>query len=278
MPAAAQRLSVIVTTYNNPAALALVLAGLSRQTVRDFEVVIADDGSGPETRALIEAAVPRVPFDLRHVWHSDHGFRKCHILNAAIRAARGDYLLFFDGDCVPERGNLAAHLHAARPQRYLAGGAVMLSARASARFTAESVARGALERVGLWWWQTDRPRRLVIHRLPGIRYLLDRNVRRPPGWRGGNSSTYAEYVQRVNGFDERFSYGFEDADFGHRLEASGVVGYSLRYTAPVYHFAHARPYVNPEEVACNRALYEANRAAGLTATPYGLRRSTDSDA
>ena len=271
MAAAAQRLSVIVRTYNNPAALALVFAGLARQTMRDCEVLMADDGSGPETRTLIETAVTRLPFDLRHVWHPDQGFRKCHILNAAIRAARGDYLVFFDGDCVPERDNLAAHLRAARPQRYLAGGAVMLSTRASARFSVESVARGDLERFGLWWWETDRPRRLIMHRMPGIRTLLDRNVRRPPGWRGGNSSTYAASVQRVNGFDERFGYGFEDADFGHRLEAAGVIGYSLRYSAPVYHFAHGRPYASPDEVARNRALYEANRAARLTATPYGLR-------
>jgi glycosyltransferase involved in cell wall biosynthesis len=264
-------LSVIVTTYDNPSALALVLAGLSRQTVRDFEVVIADDGSGPATRALIDATRPAVPFRLEHVWQPHEGFRKCRVLNRAIGAARGEYLIFFDGDCVPERDNLAVHLRAARPRRYLAGGAVMLSARASARFTAESVARGDLERFGRWWWETDKPRRLIGHRLPGIRYLCDRNVRRPPGWRGGNSSTYAEYVHLVNGFDERFGYGFEDADFGHRLEAAGIIGYSLRYTAPVYHFAHARPYVCADEVARNKALYEANRAARLTATPCGLR-------
>lgn len=271
MSAPAHALSVIVTTYDNPAALALVLAGLSRQTVRDFEVVIADDGSGPATRALIDAARPQVPFRLQHVWHPDEGFRKCHILNRAICAASGEYLVFFDGDCVPECDNLAVHLRTARPQRYLAGGAVMLSAGASARFSVESVARGDLERFGLWWWETDRPRRLIVHRLPGIRYLCDRNVRRPPGWRGGNSSTYAEYVHLVNGFDERFSYGFEDADFGHRLQAAGVIGYSLRYTAPVYHFAHGRPYMRAEEVTRNKALYEANRASRVTATPCGLR-------
>jgi glycosyltransferase involved in cell wall biosynthesis len=266
------RLSVIVTTYNNPRALAMVLAGLARQTVQDFEVLIADDGSGADTKAVIDDFARGAPMHVEHVWHPDQGFRKCTILNKAIQAARGTYLIFFDGDCVPPSYNLAAHVHAAQPSRYLAGGAVLLSERLTQRFTVESVVRGDLERIGLWWAQIDKPRRLIVNRLPIIRFLLDRNVRRPPGWRGGNSSTFAEHVHRVGGFDERFTYGLEDADFGHRLEVAGVIGYSLRYTAPVFHLAHDHPYVRADELAANRALYDANRAARMTMTPYGLSR------
>src|SRR5262249_1064627 len=64
--------------------------------------------------------------------------------------------------------------------------------------------------------------------------------------------------------------GLEDADFGHRLEAAGIIGYSLRYTAPVFHLAHDHPYVRADELTANRALYDANRAARVTRTPYGL--------
>jgi len=267
------RLSVIVTTYDNPRALSCVLAGLARQTIRDFEVVIADDGSGPETKGVIDDFAARAPFPVRHVWQPDEGFRKCRILNAAIRVAAGTYLIFFDGDCVPSSSNLAAHVRAAQRGRYLAGGAVLVSERISRRFTPERVARGDLERIGMWWLGVDKPRRLIVNRLPGVRFLFDRNVRRPPGWRGGNSSTFAEHVHHVGGFDERFTYGLEDADFGHRLEAAGVIGYSLRYTAPVFHFDHPRPYVRPQEVAANRRLYEDNRQRRLVTTPYGLARS-----
>lgn len=83
------RLSVIVTTYNNPRALSLVIAGLLRQTVREFELVIADDGSGPETAALIRELAAQAPFPIRHVWHPDQGFRKCTISNAAVRVRLG---------------------------------------------------------------------------------------------------------------------------------------------------------------------------------------------
>ena len=73
------RLSVVVTTYNNPRGLQLVLAGLLRQSLRDFELLIADDGSGPETAAIVAAFAARAPFPVRHVWHADEGFRKCTI-------------------------------------------------------------------------------------------------------------------------------------------------------------------------------------------------------
>jgi glycosyltransferase involved in cell wall biosynthesis len=261
--------SVIVTTYNNPRALALVLAGLSRQTAPPAEVLVADDGSGPPTRQVIAEWTSRLPFPLRHVWHPDEGFRKCTILNRAIAAAAGEYLVFFDGDCVPPGHCLRAHLDAARANRYVTGGAVMLPASFSDTLTPQAVLDGRLERFGWWWFSVRRPRRLLVSRVPGLRTLLDRKVRRPPGWRGGNASAFASAVHAVRGFDERFTYGYEDADFGHRLEATGVIGYSVRYTAPVYHVHHGGSH-RAEETAANRALYDANRAARMTATPFGL--------
>ena len=264
------QLSVIVSTYNNPRALSLVLAGLQRQTVQDFELLIADDGSGPDTKAVVDGYARTARFPVHHVWHPDDGFRKCTILNKAIVAAGGSYLIFFDGDCVPPAHTIGAHVHTAQRNRYLAGGKVLLSQRLTDRLTLEAVRRGDFERLWFWWRDVEKRRRLVISRVPGLRFLFDRNVKRPPGWRGENSSTFAEYVHRVAGFDERFTYGLEDADFGHRLEATGVIGYSLRYTAPVFHLEHPRPWANPEMIAANRALYDANRAVRMTATPYGL--------
>ena len=263
--------SVIVTTYNSPRALGLVLAGLSRQTYAPYEVIIADDGSGPETRAVIDAWAPRWPFGpLRHVWQPDEGFRKCTILNRAIAAARGTYLMFFDGDCVAPAHCLAAHVARAERNRFVCGGKVMLSARFTAALTEAAVLRGDLERFGRWWFEVGRPRRLFAGRIPLLRDLLDRNLKGPLSWRGENSSTFADHVRAVCGFDERFTYGFEDADFGHRLRAAGIAPRSLRYTAPVYHLDHARPWRTDAVVAANKALYDANRALRMTATPYGL--------
>jgi glycosyltransferase involved in cell wall biosynthesis len=264
------RLSVIVTTYNNPRALTLVLAGLERQTVREFELLIADDGSGPETAALVAQHASRGRMPIRHVWHPDEGFRKCMISNKAILAASGEYLVFFDGDCLPPSRCLEAHLRAARPGSYLAGGKIPMSKALGSRLTVEQIERGMLDGVGLWWLGVGKRRRLLLSHLPVLRDIMDRRVPRQPAWRGENSSAFAADLHRIGGFDERFTYGFEDADLGHRLQAAGVQGRSLRYTTPVFHLDHPHPYVKPNEVATNRALYEHNRALRLTRTPYGL--------
>ena len=267
------RLSVVVTTYNNPRGLRLVLAGLLRQTLQDFELLIADDGSGPETAAAVEEAAVRARFPVRHVWHPDEGFRKCTISNKALLQAGGDYLVFFDGDCIPGRHCLEIHLRAARRDSYLAGGAVYLDQSLSDRLTIADVNSGRLDRPGLWWTRVNKRRRLVARHLPLIRDVMDRRVPREPSWRGGNSSAWAEHMRAVGGFDERFTYGFEDADFGHRLQALGVHGRSIRYSNPVMHVEHSRPYADPGQLARNRRLYEENRAVRLVRTPYGIPSS-----
>ncbi|MFN8644861.1 MAG: glycosyltransferase, partial [Candidatus Binatia bacterium] len=234
------------------------------------ELLIADDGSGPRTRALIAEWTRRLPYPVRHVWHPDEGFRKCRILNRAIAAAAGAYVVFFDGDCVPAAHCLAAHAARAAPNRYVSGGKVLLGARTSAALDEAAVRRGVLDRPGRWWLDVEKTRRLWVGLVPGLRDRLDRHVPRPPGWRGENASTWARHARAVGGFDERFTYGYEDADFGQRLLLAGVVGVSVRYTAPVYHLDHPRPWRNQAVIAANKALYDENRAAGVVRTPHGI--------
>jgi len=265
------RVSVIVSTYNSPRALRLVVAGLARQSVLDFELLVADDGSGEETRQLVQELARTVPFEIRHVWHEDDGFRKWKILNAAVEAARGDYLLFFDGDCVAPRHCVETHVRTACRNRYLTGAKALLSQSLTDRLTPEAVARGDLERPGLWWLQVRKSRRLLAGRIPGLREYLNANVPRPPSWRGENSSAFAEDIRRVGGFDERFAYGYGDAEFGHRLQNAGVMPISIRYTAPVFHLEHRRPYARAELIEQNRRLLEETIATKKTYTEFGLR-------
>ena len=85
--------SVILSTYESPDWLAKVVWGYAAQTHRDFELVIADDGSSPRTAECIGYLRHATKLSLRHVWHAKHGFRKCRILNRAILAVAGDYLI-----------------------------------------------------------------------------------------------------------------------------------------------------------------------------------------
>ena len=98
-----KRASVLISTYNNPAYLDLVLRAYRRQTCLDFEILLADDGSGSETRAVVEKHAARHPARIRHVWHPDQGFRKARAMNRAALASEGDWLIFSDGDCLPSR-------------------------------------------------------------------------------------------------------------------------------------------------------------------------------
>src|SRR5215218_127812 len=115
-------LSIIISAYRRPHFLELVLRGYARQSDRRFELVVADDGSGPELLEVIERASAETGLEIVHVWHEDAGFRKTIILNRAILAARGDYLLFTDADCVPRSDLVEVHRSLARPERFVAGG------------------------------------------------------------------------------------------------------------------------------------------------------------
>ncbi len=141
----AELISVIVTTYNREDALEAVLRSLARQTDRDFEVVVADDGSGPATAKLIEAWKAKVGHRLEHVWHEDRGFRAAEIRNRAILASRGAYCIFLDGDCIVRPDFVAIHRRLAEPGWFVTGNRILLSRELTAKVLREKLVAGDLE-------------------------------------------------------------------------------------------------------------------------------------
>ena len=121
------KVSVIVTTYNRPDALAAVLHALAAQTDHDFEVRVADDGSGPQTRGLVQQIASTFPVPLSHVWQEDLGFRAGAARNRACAQAQGEYLVFLDGDCVPLPDFVAQHRALADARWFVAGNRILLS-------------------------------------------------------------------------------------------------------------------------------------------------------
>jgi glycosyltransferase involved in cell wall biosynthesis len=264
------RVSVIVSTYENPSALALVLDALGRQTFPDFELLVADDGSGDPTRAVVESFAGRARQVVRHVWQPDQGVRRNTILNRAVLAAAGDYLVFLDGDCIAPPGWLAAHLAAAAPGWFVSGSKLLLSERLTQALFRGEVRAETLHRWSPWWREIGKSRRLAMSRLPLVRTLLDFNRRPRCGWVGEDSSTWAEHIHRVGGFDQRFTLVWDDADFCERLKSAGIRGRSIRYRAPVLHLEHGRGYRTDADVRRNLDLFLAHRAAGAVATEHGL--------
>jgi glycosyltransferase involved in cell wall biosynthesis len=248
--------SVIVSTFNQPRLLDRCLFALGRQNVPPLEIVVADDGSGNETRAVIEGFAQQSGLRVRHVWHEDRGFRKTRILNIAVQAAAAAYLIFTDGDCVAHPDFVAEHVAGAAAGHYLNGSLIRLTGSASTRITREAIADGAAFEAR-WLVAAGRriDRRYLRLALPyRSRAWLNRNNRTPLYWLGSNSSCFRSDALAVNGFDNRFSYGFEDGDFGNRLENLGVTPRTVRWTANLLHLWHERPWARPEVIARNQRL------------------------
>ncbi len=136
-------ISIIISTYNSPAWLEKVLWGFENQTYKDFQIVIADDGSTDETRQLIENFKIHSGLDIEHVWHEDNGFQKCMILNKAILAAKGNYLIFTDGDCVPRRDFVQVHQQQAQPRYFLSGAYFKLPMSCSVAIAKDDIVSGS---------------------------------------------------------------------------------------------------------------------------------------
>jgi len=234
-------IGLIVTTYNRPGALAAVLEGCLAQTDADFEVIVADDGSAPETAALVAGYAARAPFPIRHAWQEDLGFRAAAIRNRALAATRADYIVFIDGDCVPPPDFVAAHRRLAERGWFLSGNRLMLTQT----FT-EQVLRDRLpiHRWALRDWLRVRRCGQVERLLPLLRLPLPGWLRKllPKRWQGAktcNLSAWREDLLRVNGLDESYTgWGLEDSDLVVRLLRAGVFNKSARFAAPVFHLWH----------------------------------------
>ena len=251
-------ISVVISAYGRPNYLELVLWGYAAQSDRDFELIVADDGSDDDVRSTISRLRSDAGLEIRHVWHEDLGFRKSLILNRAIVAADGDYLLFTDGDCIPRRDLVEVHRRLARPNRYLAGGYVKLPEPVSEGITVDDVRAGRI--ADLRWlrsrgWRPGRRALRLLHH-PGLSALLDKITPTAAHFHGNNASTWKEALFEVNGFDAEMGYGGLDRALGYRLVNAGVKGIQIRHRAVTMHLHHDRPYRRPEVIEVNRRIMD----------------------
>ena len=270
------RLSVVVTTYNQPEWLEKVLWGYAVQDFRDFELLIADDGSDERTAAVIARMRTLLQAPLLHIWHEHSGFRKCTILNRAIRAAAGDVLVFTDGDCIPRRDFLAVHHRLMRPRRFLSGGYLKLPPHTSRHIGYDDVTSGRAADPR-WLRRHGAPVSRALLRLAAPQHLgaiLDRLTPTRASFNGHNAAVWREDAIRVNGFDERMGWGGLDREFGERLENAGIRGLQVRHRAHVVHLWHERGYSRPDVVRANRAIRKETARLRLTRTPHGLAQQS----
>jgi GT2 family glycosyltransferase len=260
----------VVLTYNRPDAALAVLRGLAPQCGKDHVVVIADDGSNERNVQALRRGLPRFACAVRHVWQPDVGFTAARSRNLGAAHARADYLVFMDGDCIPNPAFVREHAALAAPGHFINGSRVLLSPGLTQRALEGRVDLAAL-----------RPRDWLRLRLAGdvnkLTHLLrwsgaPLRVEKRFRWKGIRSCNFGlawSDFEAVNGFDETFSgWGHEDADLVLRLHHLGRRRKNGFLATEVYHLWH-QEQARAEE-ALNRRRVEARMKSGIIRAERGL--------
>jgi len=270
-----QTISVVVTTYNRPDALEAVVEACFLQDDKNFEIIIADDGSTANTRDCIERLAKRAPVPVKHVWQPDDGFRAAMARNRGILAATGDYIIFLDGDCVPQRDFIARHRALAQPGHLVSGSRILLG-----QALTERALREHIDVAGLTLGQRLRARlsgdmNKVIQTM--LRWPDVGRVRRKFSWRRIKSCNLAVWksdLVTVNGFDESFTgWGHEDSDLVVRLFHAGVLRKDGALATEVLHLWHREAQRDQE--SSNRKIVLERVENGTKQATIGLREHGD---
>ncbi|MEX1298846.1 MAG: glycosyltransferase [Desulfotignum sp.] len=259
------KLSVIVTTYNRPDALKKVLEALYAQTRLPDEILVADDGSGPKTRTLLGSFENRSGPAFFHIWQKDLGFRAARARNRAVAASAGDYLVFLDGDCIPDRYFVSDHLDLAESGCFFQGKRVLVDGKSTPAFDkTDCFSFGRLV------CQTLAGRLGNAHHIFRIPFFPSlKKGHRLSGIRSCNMGIFKADVIAVNGFNHDFTgWGREDSEFVVRLFKYGLVRKEHPFRAVCYHLWHPE---NPRtRLADNDRLLEQSMAAGSHVCKNGL--------
>lgn len=265
-------LSVIFSTYNSEEWLEKVILGFSVQTFRDFEIIIADDGSRAATKELIDRLRSEIAIPILHVWQEDNGFQKSQILNKAILAATSDYLIFTDGDCIPREDFVEVHFNYREEGYFLSGGYYKLPMDISKAITKEDIVQQNC--FNLDWLMSQGLKssfKNVKFMASGfLSKVLNFVTPTNASWNGHNSSGWKKDLMEVNGFNQEMQYGGQDRELGERLFNKGLKSKQIRYSAICVHLDHKRGYVNEETWNKNFAIRENTRKNKVIKTPIGI--------
>ncbi len=256
--------SLVVTTYNWKEALALVLASALAQSRLADEIIVADDGSRPDTAALVADFAGRSPVPLLHSWQEDKGFRAAMSRNRAIARAGSDYVVLVDGDILLGPHFIADHLAAARPGFFVQGSRVLLTAERTAQLLRDGSCR-----VSPWARGIENRKNCI--RSPLLSALFSHRRQGLSGIKTCNFGFWRRDALAVNGFNEDFvGWGREDSEYAARLLNHGIRRYTLKFMANAYHLYH--PVQSRERLPENDTLLDAVVRDKTSWCVHGIRQ------
>lgn len=225
--------SLIIATYNWPEALNLCLLSIQKQTKLPLEIIIADDGSGPETEAIVKKFQAKIPVPIIHIWHKDAGFRKSLILNKSVKAASGDYIVQIDGDVILDKDFILDHISLAEKGFFVRG-------------TRSHIAKHALdaifkkEKVDFSFYSRGIIHRFNAIRIPLLSIFLQKKERKSNNVRGSNLAFWKADFILINGYNNDLKgWGHEDEELAIRFVNNNILKKAVKLKAIQHHLTHS---------------------------------------
>ena len=260
------RIGLIISTYNQPEFLGLVLASVTGQSRLPDQLLIADDGSSAETRSMVDDFRATATFPVEHCWQDDKGFRKTRILNRAILRADTDYLVFSDGDMLLHSQYIQDHCDIAVRGRYTQGRRICLNQAATHRVLQSG-------ETAINWWQRGLNRRLQIIRNRLLMSMASSRGTSLKNSRGCNQAFWREDLLAVNGLEENMQgWGREDSELCARLHNLGRHRFYARHWALAFHLYH--PELSRNRDDRNMQLLQQTIDSGRQKAICGLGQHT----
>ncbi|SHF61193.1 glycosyltransferase family 2 protein [Pedobacter caeni] len=226
------QISLIISTYNWPEALKLCLLSVKQQTQLPVEVLIADDGSGPDTKSLIEVMRVDFPVPLVHIWHKDLGFRKSIIVNKAIKEASGDYIVQIDGDVILEKHFIKDHNHVAEKDVFVRGTRAHIHQDRLPELYRTT-------QIDFCFLSKGIINRFNAIRFPLLSFLFEKKKRNSNSVRGSNLAFWKSDYVLVNGYDNDLQgWGHEDEELAARFINTGKLKKGIKLRAVQFHLSH----------------------------------------
>lgn len=256
--------ALIISTYNWPQALRLCFLSVMEQVVMPDEIIIADDGSGMETRKLIEEYKNNFPVPLKHAWHKDDGFRKTLILNKAVKLSSFDYIIQIDGDVILNKFFIKDHLASAEGKAFIRGTRALLTAEKSAQVirtrnsSLSAFDKGIIHRYNAF-------RCFFLRKIASRKELSSKSVR------GSNLSFWKSDFIKVNGYNNELTgWGHEDEELAARFVNNGIKKKIIKLCAVQYHLFHPQQSRENEQSQNNEVRHTVNEKIKTCVNGYNV--------